>query len=365
MRICLCTLLAVMLLFSLPACSVELHCAQLNAGDGLRLDEGTSFEAGAFDGTRLEGDAVVLSSTAGDAPGSYTSPVIKLSCPASMIVPSWNIRCEKDQGWLVEVQLKEAEGETSPWLYVEGEGISIKGYRKVTGCPWAKVVIDNIVATKPVTAVRYRVFLHGSGSSPSLALFALAFRFSPPDPGSDLDGDLLKKMVSMNVPFRSQKSEAKEISSRICCPTSTSMVLEYLGVNRPTAEIASMLYSREHDLYGIWWRPPQLACQLGLKGWVRLFSTWRDVQHTLSEGQPIIASIAYAKGTLTGAPCPGTKGHIVVITGLTENGDVCVNDPAGASPEKGRVVYNRLEFGKAWFGHGGAGIIIRKRAAES
>ncbi len=138
------------------------------------------------------------------------------------------------------------------------------------------------------------------------------------------------------------------------------MVLEHLGVTIPTAEVAARLFYREHDIYGAWWAPPQFACQLGYKGWVRLFSCWKDVQETLAAGQPVIASIAFGKGELTNAPISATTGHVVLVTGFDPAGRVLVNDPANKKPENGPLAYDSKEFGKAWFGHGGVAIIIRK-----
>jgi hypothetical protein len=331
-------------------------------GDSLIIHEGApSFSAGSFEGTCLKGDAVTLASTDGKSKGLYTSPVIALACPAQQIIPSWNILCAPEEGWQVQLQVKNVAGETSPWFYLGSDGQTVFSGEKIGKCPWAKVAIDAIILEKPAMTVQYRVIFQGLRSSPFLKLFALASRHAPPVIDDDPDQDLMGKMMPIPVRCRSQCVEAKNIASRICCPTSTSMVLEFLGVNLPTAYVAAMLYNRENDIYGIWWGPPQLACQLGFKGWTRIFSSWKDVQQVLAGGQPIIASISFGKGELKGAPVSSTKGHIVVVTGFDEEGRVLVNDPAGKNAEACRIAYDRLEFAKAWFGHGGVAMIITKK----
>jgi hypothetical protein len=49
---------------------------------------------------------------------------------------------------------------------------------------------------------------------------------------------------------------------------------------------------------------------------------------------------------------------LIVICGFTEQGDVIVNDPASKRGEA--VKYKADELGRAWFGHGGVGYIIRR-----
>jgi hypothetical protein len=329
--------------------------------DTLIIHEGSrAFTEGTFENTSLHGSTVRLTTPGGYSEGTYTSPVVEIPRPAARVVPSWNIFCNQNEGWRIEVQVKNADGELSPWFYLGSDGTSAFRGEKMVKCPWGKVAVDNIILEKPATAVQYRVLLRGIRNSPSLRLFALAFRHAPPAADDIPDPGLLTRSKPIVIPCRTQYAEAQEIASRICCPTSTSMVLEYLGLRIPTAEVAARLFYREHDIYGTWWAPPQFACQLGFKGWVRLFSCWKDVQETLAQGQPLIASIAFGKGELTNAPISATTGHVVLVTGFDPAGRVLVNDPANKKPENGPVVYDSREFAKAWFGHGGVAIVIRK-----
>ncbi|MDQ6780285.1 MAG: hypothetical protein M3Z37_03900, partial [Candidatus Eremiobacteraeota bacterium] len=52
---------------------------------------------------------------------------------------------------------------------------------------------------------------------------------------------------------------------------------------------------------------------------------------------------------------PSTNGHLLVVRGFTERGDVIVNDPYGR-PGAIRRVYRRGQFAHAWQ-HGSGGIV--------
>lgn len=64
----------------------------------------------------------------------------------------------------------------------------------------------------------------------------------------------------------------------------------------------------------------------------------------------MVTSIAWQAGDLDGAPVGHSNGHLVVVVGIAENGDVVVNDPA-ADPRRGESVrrsYPRAQFSRVW-----------------
>jgi hypothetical protein len=84
-------------------------------------------------------------------------------------------------------------------------------------------------------------------------------------------------------------------------------------------------------------------------------------------GVPLIASIAFGQGELDNTPSGFNRsdGHLVVVVGFTEQGDVIVNDPR-ADPgigESVRRVYPRQQFKQAWQGgsRGAVYLIFARR----
>lgn len=136
------------------------------------------------------------------------------------------------------------------------------------------------------------------------------------------------------------------------------MVLRYYGRMVSAEDIASEVFDREQDLYGIWPRNIQVAFRHGVSGAVRRFASWREVAAEFQCGRPIIASIGVAKGQLDNAPYETTSGHLIVLRGFDRNGDVLVNDPAGANAESGRVTYRREQLTRCWLARGGTAYVL-------
>src|SRR5205823_14139888 len=80
----------------------------------------------------------------------------------------------------------------------------------------------------------------------------------------------------------------------------------------------------------------------------------------IAQGQPIVASIYYEKGTFDESETlekRHTIGHLLVIRGFTPQGNVIVNDPARRDIGNGLVLSAR-GLAHAWFGRGGVGYVI-------
>jgi hypothetical protein len=137
------------------------------------------------------------------------------------------------------------------------------------------------------------------------------------------------------------------------------MVLAYRGVERPTAEVAATLYDERHDIYGNWTRAIQGAFELGVPGYLRRFSRMSEVEETVASGQPLVVSVRVEEGELPGAPYEKTSGHLFVIVGFDERGDVIVNDPAATPPEEDvRRVYARREVERVWLRKNGVAYVL-------
>jgi hypothetical protein len=165
----------------------------------------------------------------------------------------------------------------------------------------------------------------------------------------------------LDVPRLSQMS-FRDVGGRgWCSPTSVAMVLGHAGRLPPGTDVPAAA-AATHDLAyegtGNW--PFNTAWAAGLAGhaFVTRLRDLRDVERFIAAGIPIVASVAYPRGALTGAPTRSTDGHLVVIRGFTEDGDVVTNDPAAPTERSVRRTYDRAEFERAWLGPSGGTVYV-------
>ena len=74
----------------------------------------------------------------------------------------------------------------------------------------------------------------------------------------------------------------------------------------------------------------------------------RGVEAWIEKGVPVVVSVTFGRGQLTGAPLSSTNGHLLVVVGFTRSGDVVVNDPAAKNNAGVRRTYDRAQFERAW-----------------
>lgn len=158
----------------------------------------------------------------------------------------------------------------------------------------------------------------------------------------------------LNVPQRSQGVEAPEIRGKICSPTCVAMVLEYYGVNLPTAKVCEGVFDHGAGIYGNWSFNTVYAMQVGrgklAEACVGRFGSLEELENEIAAGRPVIISLCWGKGELTDAVVGSSDGHLLVVVGFTGDGDVVVNDPA-ASPGKAqsmRRIYLRRDIYHCW-----------------
>jgi transketolase len=93
----------------------------------------------------------------------------------------------------------------------------------------------------------------------------------------------------------------------------------------------------------------------GVRGWVEIFPDWRKPVRLLRKGIPIVASIAFREGELARPPYPSTEGHLVVLVGVAEGGEILTHDPRLPKKVGAHLRWDWRDFSAAWFGHGGVG----------
>jgi len=243
-----------------------------------------------------------------------------------------------------------ADGEWSPWVATATIGDAQFGSLP-SAAPAVACDVDVFRAARPVDAVRLRVRARTAMSAPWLA--ALSAADEAPGDGLPTAGVAAR----LAVPSLSQMQADEALRARICSPTSVAMVLGYWRRRVTPTALATETFHPALDIYGVWPAAVRAAAARGVAGYLLRFPDWAAVRWCLSQRIPIVASVRYGAGELTGAAIAATPGHLLVLTGLEDNA-VLVNDPAAPTADSVARRYRADEFGRVWLARGGVGYVL-------
>ena len=179
--------------------------------------------------------------------------------------------------------------------------------------------------------------------------------------------------INLPVPQRSQMLSAYNGSGYggggevWCSPTSTSMIMAYWSqlLQRPeltqtVPNVAKDIYDATYQGTGNWPNNTATAASFPpLRAFVTRMYSMSQVEQWINLKVPLVISIAYGTGQLPGSPIPSSSGHLIVIRGFTNKGDVITNDTAAATNEGVQITYPRAILEKLWLdtSHGTAYVI--------
>jgi hypothetical protein len=349
---------------------------EAKAASGSYIDFGAydtqkALAAGTETGITFKNGAARLAS--GRSEGTLTSRVYG-STHKDTFIPSWNAHTPSGTWMRMEMRVRSGGSWTRWWnmgLWAKGTDTikrhSVEGQR---AGDW-RVSTDTLQSIGPIfaDAYQYRLTLLSkrTGRTPSVrAIYVTASN-------SYRNGEVLVGANEslwgrdLSVPARSQMiyPNGGEVW---CSPTSLSMVMAYWAnktgrrsLNQEVPTVARGTYDYAYRGNGNWPFNTAYAASYGLKASVNRFSSLGQVERWIAKRVPVIASISWGRGELTGTPIPASSGHLLVIRGFTQAGNVIVNDPAADSNSGVRRVYQRDEFRKAWFesGSGGVAYLVR------
>jgi hypothetical protein len=344
-----------------------------NTVDGLQIVEGAkALLAGAdAQNVRATSDGSGVTLAPGALSGSITLGPVQTKFPFNEALPSWNGWAPKDGGFRIWIS-PVMNGQPAGWFQAGAWGNAPD--EKTSGIaqlPYGVYNVDTLQLSQPAQGVLVRIdFARATGKtqSPTLRLFALSYTNSIGDSrlyatyGRRDTGAPLKP-VSIDVPYYSQVVPDEKLIGRICSPCSITMALGAYGISAETQSIASELYDRSSDAYGVWHRSVQGAAQHGLRGYVTRFRTWADVQNELNQHHVIVASIRFKPGEVQDPLAPygkrrkGTQGHLVLIRGISSDGKIIVHDTASRDYGVSEL-WAPAELGKAWFDKGGVAYVF-------
>jgi hypothetical protein len=345
-----------------------LNGVRLNAG-ALEFEPGTAspgtdpYAAGAYNGGNYYNGGSFLV-------GEATSPEITTAFNYKEAIASWN--ASTPAGSWVEIQFRAQYGiRWSKW-YVLGiwasDDSTIRRHSvQSQGDSDGFVAVDTFVSSnkKETTSkfqLKLRLFSANGTSLPSVQNASVAYSTSAPKSASVSAGNPLRWNTLINVPECSQMvyPDGGEVW---CSPTSTSMVLAYLdgyaGECEPRVRAAvTGVYDWIYDGHGNWPFNTAYAAAQGYEGYVARFTSLARAEDYVAAGVPVIMSIAWGKGDLTGADINSTNGHLLVLVGFDGNGNPIVNDPASPDDPSVQKTYLRSEFEPLWLEASGGTVYL-------
>lgn len=364
-------------------------------------DTGNQLRTGSLKGTRVARGRVVLGTTTKTRAyagkqydvGSWTSPWTRPGFGLTQLIASWEATTPGDSWIEIRVRGRAAAGTRSSWD-VLGRWTSGDRFTKRTSVPGqdddlADVNVDTWVANAPAGLTSYQLqvtLLRKSGArsaSPSLdTVGAVATRLATGDRATSKPG--VARGIVLDVPSYSQMVHAGDYpqwgggGEAWCSPTSTSMVLGYYdALPEPSAyswvpqrhvdpfvdHAARMTYDQDYSGTGNWPFNTAYAAPLAGHAFVTRLTSLRQAERLIRAGIPVVVSISFGPGELTGAPISSTNGHLLVIVGFTDTGDVVVNDPAASNRRGVRRTYDRGQLEDAWLPtSGGLAYVIHDDA---
>ena len=360
-------------------------------------DSGDQWRRGTLSGVRVGNGRLLIKSPEGqrryegrryDA-AHWDSPWVRPGFDLTRLIASWSATTPGDSWVEVRVRGRNHSGSTSSWdvlgRWASGDRYLKRRTVSGQGDDLADVNVDTW-ETRGLRTYQLRVTLlrrAGASYTPSLdTVGAMASRLpvgagptSRPGPaaGTRLDVPRFSQMThSGHYPRWGDGGQAW------CSPTSTSMVLAYydalpprrayawVGDNHPDPWVdhaARMTFDYDYDGAGNWPFNTAYAAPLAGKAFVTRLRSMREAERFIVAGIPLVASISFGPGELDGAPISSTSGHLLVIAGFTNDGDVVVNDPAAATRAGVRRVYDRGQLERAWLAaSGGTTYVIRDKA---
>ena len=372
-------------------------------------DSGTQLRAGTFTGTTVSAGKLKLSRPAGRARldgttyqfGTWTSPSVAPGFGLTEVVPSWTSTTPNGTWVRVEVRGVSEGGTRSSWDTLARWSSGDASFKRTSllrqADDLAHVNVDTWEANYGgFRSWQLRVALFrkaGTSLTPLVGkVGAMASEVPHVDRVSTSTPGVARGRV-LNVPRYSQMVHAGEYprygggGEAWCSPTSTTMVLAYYGklpsaseyawvrrsyVDRAVDHAARMTYDYGYDGTGNWSFNTAYAARHAGNAFVTRFRSLRGVEHMIRAGIPVVTSITFRSGQLSGAPISASNGHLLVVVGFTSSGNVVVNDPATKTRSGVRRTYDRGQFEDAWLkrypsggsmrGSGGLGYVIRDAA---
>ena len=345
-----------------------LNGVRLNAGT-LQFDAATAtagtdpYAAGTYNGGNYYNGGSFLV-------GEATSPEITSAFNYKQAIASWN--ASTPAGSWVEIQFRAQYGTRWSKWYIMGiwaaDYSTIRRHSVQSQGDTDGTVGDDtfISSSKKETTNKFqlklRLFSADGVSTPSVQNASVAYSTEKPKTASVSAGNPALWNTLLNAPECSQMVYP-DGGSVWCSPTSTSMVLGYwnhdTGPCEPRVRAAvDGVYDWVYDGHGNWPFNTAYAATFGYEAYVVRLTSLARAEEFVAAGVPVIMSVAWSKGALTGVDVDSTNGHLVVLVGFDSAGNLIINDPATPANETVQRTYLRSEFEPLWLQASGGVVYL-------
>jgi hypothetical protein len=345
---------------------VKLNAGALEFDSTTAIADSDPFAAGTYNGGNYyNGSSFFV--------GEATSPEITTAFNYKEAIASWN--ASTPAGSWIEVQFRAQYGARWSKWYVLGiwasDDSTIRRHSvQSQGDSDGFVAVDTFVssakkATTNKFQLKLRLFSADGVTTPSVWNASVAYSTSAPKKGSVSQGNPANWNSLVDIPECSQMvyPDGGEVW---CSPTSTSMVLgHWSGGGEDNASCETRVraavdgvYDWIYDGHGNWPFNTAYAATQGYEGYVARFTSLDKVEEYVKAGVPVVMSIAWGSGDLTGASIGSTNGHLFVLVGFDASGNPIVNDPASPDNASVQRIYQRSELEPLWLEASGGTVYL-------
>ena len=384
-----------------PLLTGPAHAALPRQIDYQQWDSPAQLRTGTLSGLRLAKGKLRIGTPVGTTKyagrtysyGRWTSTWARPGFGLTELVPSWNATTRGDSWVRVDVRGRSEDGRRSSWdtlaHWASGDSTIRRTSLGEQADDLARVAVDtwrsNFSLELKSWQIRLTLFRKaGTKATPFVdSVGAMSSNLPQTDRVTTSRPGVASGLPALDVPKYSQMIHTGDYpqygngGEAWCSPTSTSMVLgyydrlpssaEYAWVrtphrNRYVDHAARMTYDYAYRGTGNWPFNTAYAGNHADHAFVTRLRNLREAERFIKAGIPVVASVAFGRGGLDGAPISSTNGHLMVIVGFASNGDVVVNDPAAPRNKGVRRTYDRGQFENAWLPKsGGLVYVIRNR----
>lgn len=310
---------------------------------------------------------------------TWTSPVHRLTVPATEAIVSWNARTPGGTWIQTELQGTYTDGTDTPWYVMGRWAADDQDIRRTSvddqgdgrSTVWTDTLaVDDAASGLRLVSYRLRLTLYrrpGTKLTPTVwRLGAMGSdvpdRFTVPASTPRTARELIVPRYSQEI-HKGQYPEYDNGGEAWCSPTSSQMIVEYWGGRLTEEQLAWVdpsyadpqvchaarhTYDHQYAGCGNWpFNAAYAATFEGLQGVVTRLGSLTDLETLIAAGIPVITSQSFREEELTGAGY-GTAGHLMTVIGFTPDGDVVANDPASPDNASVRRVYRRREWENIW-----------------